>query len=193
MAEFRYRGREIGQEDILYIRTLIERYPKESRRKLSTRLCEAWQWRQANGALRDMVCRGMLLMLERAGQIELPPVSYVRHNPLSRRARPQPVLIDTTPIEDRLCKLQPLEFEQVRRTAQEPLFNSLMEEHHYLGYEQPVGEHLKYLVWAARPAHRVPGLVIGSASPRQPRPLHRLGCAQRDAATSASSLTTRAS
>ena len=46
------------QEDILYIRTLIERHPKESRRKLSTRLCEAWQWRQANGALRDMVCRG---------------------------------------------------------------------------------------------------------------------------------------
>jgi hypothetical protein len=91
MGEFRYRGRDIGQEDILYIRTLIERYPKESRRKLSARLCEAWQWRQANGALRDMVCRGMLLMLERAGQIALPPVSYVRHNPLSRRARPQPV------------------------------------------------------------------------------------------------------
>jgi hypothetical protein len=35
MAEFRYRGREIGEEDILYIRALIERYPKESRRKLS--------------------------------------------------------------------------------------------------------------------------------------------------------------
>ena len=97
MAEFRYRGREIHQEDILYIRTLIERHPNESRRKLSTRVCEAWQWRQANGALRDMVCRGLLLMLERAGQIALPPVSYVRHNPLSRRARPQPVLIDTTP------------------------------------------------------------------------------------------------
>jgi len=98
--------------------------------------------------LRDMVCRGLLLMLERAGQITLPPVSYVRHNPLARRARPEPVLIDKTAIEDGLRKLQPLEFEQVRRTAQEPLFNSLMEEHHYLGYEQPVGEHLKYLVWA---------------------------------------------
>jgi hypothetical protein len=58
------------------------------------------------------------------------------------------VLIDKTPIEDALRKLQPLEFEQVRRSAQEPLFNSLMEEHHYLGYEQPVGEHLKYLVWS---------------------------------------------
>jgi len=87
MADLRYRGREIGEEDILSIRALIERYPGESRRKLSTRICEAWQWRQSNGALRDMVCRGMLLMLERAGQITLPPVSYVRHNPLAHRAR----------------------------------------------------------------------------------------------------------
>src|SRR5665213_670294 len=148
MAEIRYRGREIREEDILYIRTLIEQYPKESRRKLSVRVCEAWKWRQSNGALRDMVCRGMLLMLERAGQVTLPPVSYVRHNPLAHRARPEPVLIDKTAIEDPLCKLQPLEFEPVRRTALEPLFNSLMEQHHYLGYEQPVGEHLKYLVWA---------------------------------------------
>ena len=146
MAELRYRGRDIRQEDILEIRVLIERHPDESRRKLSVRVCEAWQWRQTNGALRDMVCRGMLLMLERSGQITLPPVRYVPHNPLAHRARPEPVLIDTTPIEDRLRTVQPLEFEQVRRTAQEPLFNSLMEEHHYLGYEQPVGEHLKYLV-----------------------------------------------
>jgi Domain of unknown function (DUF4338) len=147
-VEFQYRGREISQEDILYIRALIERHPNQSRRTLSTQLCEAWQWRQANGALRDMVCRGMLLMLDRAGQITLPPVSYMRHNPLAKRARPEPARIDATPIEDRLRSLQPLEFEQVRRTSKEPLFNSLMEEHHYLGYEQPVGEHLKYLVWA---------------------------------------------
>ena len=148
MVELRYRGRDILEEDILYIRRLIERHPKESRRKLSVRLCEAWQWRQTNGALRDMVCRGMLLMLERSGQITLPPVSYVRHNPLAQRARPEPARIDTMSIGNPLRSLQPLKFEQVRRTLQEPLFNSLMEEHHYLGYEQPVGEHLKYLVWA---------------------------------------------
>jgi hypothetical protein len=148
MGEFKYRGREISQEDILYIRALIERYPNESRRTLSTQLCEAWQWRQANGALRDMVCRGLMLMLERAGQITLPPVSYVRHNPLAKRVRPEPVLIDATPIEGPLRDLRPLEFEPVRHTSNESLFNGLMEEHHYLGYEQPVGEHLKYLVWA---------------------------------------------
>ena len=36
----------------------------------------------------------------------------------------------------------------MRRTGDEPVFNSLIEHHHYLGYQQPVGEHLKYLVWA---------------------------------------------
>jgi hypothetical protein len=87
-------------------------------------------------------------MLERSGQITLPPVSYVRHNPLADRTRPERARIDTMPIDSPLCRLQPLRFEQVRRTLKEPLFNSLMEEHHYLGYEQPVGEHLKYLVWA---------------------------------------------
>jgi len=151
MATLRYRGREIHPQDVLLIRALIEQHPTDSRRKLSTRLCEAWDWRQSNGTLRDMVCRGLLLMLERAGEITLPPVAYKRHNPLAQRSRPEPVLLDRTPIEAGLKDLGPIEVEQVRRTGDEPLFNSLMEEHHYLGYEQPVGEHLKYLVWAGRP------------------------------------------
>ena len=139
------------------------REPRESRRTLSKKLCEAWQWKQANGALRDMVCRGLLLLLRPRRPIELPPVKFVPHNPLARRVRPSPVLIDTTPVEGRLDQIQPVEFAQVRRSGDEPLFNSLMEEHHYLGYEQPVGEHLKYLVWAqGRPI----ACVAWSSAPR---------------------------
>ena len=91
MATLRYRGREIHPQDIFYIRKLVEQHPTDSRRRLSTRLCEAWDWRQSNGALRDMVCRGLLLVLERAGEIKLPPVTYKRHNPLAQRSRPAPV------------------------------------------------------------------------------------------------------
>ena len=72
MAELRYRGRSITTGDVLYIQDLIAAHPQETRRALSKKLCEAWQWRQPNGALRDMVCRGMLLMLDRGGQIALP-------------------------------------------------------------------------------------------------------------------------
>ena len=77
-ANHQYRGREITAADILYIGELIAANPGASRRTLSKKLCEAWEWRQPNGALRDMVCRGMLLLLDRAGQIALPP-------PLQRR------------------------------------------------------------------------------------------------------------
>jgi hypothetical protein len=146
-AEWKYRGRVITVEDIAFIRRLISENAGASRRALSAKLCEAWQWKQANGIPREMVCRGLMLMLHRAGEIELPPVRQTSLNPLVRPQRPAPVLIDTRLVRGPLSQIQPLEFQQVRRTADEPLFNSLIEQHHYRGYEQPVGEHLKYLAW----------------------------------------------
>src|SRR3954470_23257275 len=145
---WRYRGRVVTAEDVVFIRDLIAQHPGLSRRRLSAKLCEAWQWKQANGVLRDMVCRGLLLMLHRAGAIELPAVRQIPLNPFQRRQRPPVVPVDRTPLAGPLSQIRPIELQQVRRTAEEPLFNSLIEHHHYLGYEQPVGEHLKYLVWA---------------------------------------------
>ena len=145
----RYRGREITTADILYIRELVASSSGESRRTLSKKLCEPWGWKQANGALRDMVCRGLAAD---AGAGRRDRVAA------GAPSNPRPVP-DGTPAAasdadrhyaagDALKELGPIEIQQVRRTADEPLFNSLMEQHHYLSYEQPVGEHLKYLVWA---------------------------------------------
>ena len=146
---WRYRGQEIGSDQIAFLREFIRTHATSSRWKLSRQLCEALGWKQANGALRDMVCRGLLLMLERAGQIELPPVRrHIRGQCRTGRPRPEAVLIDDTPLAMPLKALCPVDIHPVRRTADEPLFNSLMEHYHYLAYEQPVGEHLKYLAWA---------------------------------------------
>ena len=150
MAEgWRYRGQEIGSEQIAFLREFIRTHPDSSRWKLSRQLCEALGWKQANGALRDVVCRGLLLMLERAGQIELPLVRrHIRGQCRAGRRRPEAVWIDDAPLAMPLKALGAIDIQQVRRTADEPIFNSLMESHHYLGYEQPVGEHLKYVLWA---------------------------------------------
>ena len=148
----KYRGRAITAGDVVFIRTLITEHPGASRRILSKKLCEAWNWSQPNGTLRDMVCRGLMLELHRAGHIELPPVRQVNPNPLARRKaerrKPVPWLVDTTLLCASLAELRPLEFRQVRRTWEEPLFNSLLERYHFLAYTQPVGEHLKYLIYA---------------------------------------------
>ena len=151
-ASWHYRQRRITDSDVAFIRKLIVEHPQASRRELSYLLCKAWTWGQANGALCDMVCRGLMLKLHREGHIELPPVRLRPPNPLAEHRKPVIVEVDTRPLEGRLTEVRPLEFHSVRRTPEEPLFNSLLEQYHYLHYKQPVGEHLKFLIYAgARP------------------------------------------
>jgi hypothetical protein len=176
-AKLIYRGRAVSEDDVEFIRTLIAKHPQASRRALSKHLCEAWGWVQPNGELRDMVCRSLMLELHRGGLIELPPVRFRPRNNVVERRAPLGVSIDTTPIRTTLRDLGPLEVYQVRRTATEALFNALIDRYHYLGYTQPVGEHLKYLVFAqGRPL----ACLAWSSSPRH------LGCRDRYIGWSAS-------
>jgi len=111
-----------------------------------------------------MVCRSFMLELERAGRIVLLAKKSNPRNNLANRNKPVKVEIDRTPICAKLSDIMPIEFCQVRRREQEPLCNSLIGEFHYLGYSQPVGEQLKYLVsskgrpiacmtWSSAPRH----------------------------------------
>lgn len=163
--EICYRGRIVTSDDIVFIRKLVADHPQLSRRALSAKLCEEWQWVQANGALRDMVARGLMLHLHREGLVQLPAKKQCPPNNVVRHHRPAPApLLQWAPLEGPVSKLRPLDIRQVRRTPDELLFNSFIETHHYLGYTRPVGEHLKYLVfsrgtpvacvaWSSAPRH----------------------------------------
>lgn len=166
-VRLRYRGRELTDRDISFIRELITAHPEASRRALSAILCEAWDWRQQNGQLCDMVCRGLMLALHRAGWIELPAPRQVSRNNVIARRRPAPISVDESPLCAKLSKIRPVRIRQVRRCEDEALLDSLIEEHHYLAYTRPVGEHLKYLVeakgrpiacltWSSAPRHLGP-------------------------------------
>jgi len=99
-----------------------------------------------------MLCRGLLLGVHRAGHNELTPARMRDLNPAAhheaQRWKGAAVELDTTPLAVPLHALRPLEFRLVRRTPEEPLFNSLLEQYHPLRCLQPVGEHLKYTVYA---------------------------------------------
>ncbi len=168
-----YRGRTVTDADVVFIRELITAHPAASRRRLSEKLCQVWNWLQPNGTPRAMICRGLMLALHRAGHIELPPQRRCPSNPLARRPRPSAELlgqIDRSPLCVSLDALRPLVFRQVRRTEAEPLFNSLIEHYHELGYTQPVGEQLKYLVYSQ---DRPIACLAWSSAPRH------LGCRDR--------------
>ncbi len=149
--EFAYRGRQVSATEIENIRRLIAAHPGLSRRRLSAKLCEVWNWVQPNGQPRDMVARSLMLELHRAGHIQLPTQRFIPHNNAARHRAPvlEPELpLDGRTVECSLAELGPLEIKQVRRSPDEALFGRLLQSHHYLRYTQPVGEHLKHLVYA---------------------------------------------
>lgn len=160
-----FRGRLIREADVVFLREVISRHPGLSRRRLSVKVCEAWNWIQPNGQPRDMVCRSLLLALHRAGHLQLPAKRSSPPNNAIRHRRVAPVAaLDQSPIEGSVGSVGPLKIELVRRTEGEKLFAHLLSQYHYLGYSRPVGEHLKYLVWAGE---RPIGCLAWSSAPRQ--------------------------
>jgi hypothetical protein len=143
-----YRGRSVTKQDIATVRRVIAAHPDKSRRFISQEVCRIWDWRQPNGVLKDMVCRSLFLLLESKGFIKLPARKSTPANPLANRKKPTQVVVDQTPIQCPIGELFPVKLEQVRRTGFEKIFNGLVSEHHYLGYTQPVGEHLKYIAFS---------------------------------------------
>ena len=141
------RGRRVTAADLEGIRALQAAYPDASRRALSQRLCEHWDWRQPNGALRDMVARSLLLALHRAGHITLPPVRQQPPNNAIARRRPAPQPVDTGVLAAPLRAVQPVALVAVRRTPQEGLYDHLIAQYHYLGPARGVGEQVKYLAF----------------------------------------------
>ena len=168
--QFKYRGKLLTADDVAFINRLIADNANDSRRGLSKKLCRAWNWVQLNGALKDMVCRGLMLELHRAGHIRLPAKKHHVNNPLVNRTKPAKITIDQSRVNGKLSEIKPLQFSQVRRTGLEKLFNSLVEHYHYLGYCHPVGEQLKYIVYSQQ---RPIACLAWSSAPRH------IGCRDR--------------
>lgn len=129
----KYRGKTYTAREIDEIREVIAKHRDKSRRFIFQELCRRWDWRQPNGVLKDMICRGLLLHLEAQGLLELPPRKKVVL-PLFGRKKPALIEVDQTPVVSSLSELKPIEIHQIRRTPLEKLYRSLIKQYHYLGY-----------------------------------------------------------
>jgi len=165
------QGRELTDADIELIRGLLVAHPARGRTPLSQELCRRWNWRNAQGRLKDMAARTLLLKLERMGHICLPPRRRPSSNGLRNRRMPiAPVAPE--PIREALRNLRPLSVSVVARGSDDlRLFDSLLAHEHYLGHRNTVGENLRYLV-RDRHGRPVACALFGSAAWK---------CADRDA------------
>lgn len=140
------QGRTVTADDLLLIRRLIKENPSWHRKRLSIELCQFWKWRAANGQLKDMSCRSLLLKLARGGHLTLPPPLRSAHN--SRRHHNiKLVPHQQSPIIAELQTLRPIDITSVEHGAQNELFKTFLSLYHYLGYSGTVGENIKYLAF----------------------------------------------
>jgi hypothetical protein len=148
MLPITIRKRTITGTDIVQIQATVDALWNQGRKHISKVLCRQWNWFQPNGRLKDMACRELLLTLSRKGLITLPPRLSSANN--EKRNRTIPVVnIDQSPLQEKLAALGFVDLKPVRNTKLEPLYNSLINQHHYLGYRQIVGNHLKYIAFIA--------------------------------------------
>jgi len=149
----RYSGRVFGPEDVERIRTLIGAHPQASRQRLSYLICEALNWRKADGSLKDMSGRVALLRMHRQGLVELPAPRH-KVNPLRsfarRTAQAEPQALWEAPVQ----ALGVLRLGLVQRTDS-ALWNEYIDRYHYLGYKPLAGAQLRYFATAGE---RVVGL-----------------------------------
>jgi len=69
----KYRNKELTEDDIIFIREIINQHYQKGRTRISSILCQAWKWVQPNGKLKDLAARDLLLRLEEKELISLPP------------------------------------------------------------------------------------------------------------------------
>ena len=157
------QGRNITDGEIALIRDLMAEHRDWGRTRLSEELCRCWNWRNAQGRIKDMAARTLLLKLERRGCIELPP----RQRPSSNQFRNRRVPVvepASEPIRGSLSDLRPLSVSLVAPRSEDlRLFKGLLGRYHYLGHRNTVGENLRYLI-RDRHGRHVACALFGSAA-----------------------------
>ncbi len=140
---FRYRARELTGEDIQFVRGLIAEHYVSGRSHISRVLCEAWDWVQPNGGLKEYAARDLLLRLEERGLVSLPPRLKPKNN-LAARSFAQIPLFNRGVLSGTLREHGEPTLRLVR-PGERYLWQYLLHHYHYLGAPKLVGEHLSYL------------------------------------------------
>ena len=152
-GSFLWQGnREIRAEDIAYIRTLIQRFPRLARTELADTLCEHLGWLTPAGAPKKDACRKLLARLEAAGEIRLPARRKQGGDQTSGRgqaATPSVPIVSGEPLQCSLAQLGPVRLRLLGQAHDVAQCNAYLERFHPLGYHKPFGYWARYRIEAA--------------------------------------------
>lgn len=135
-------GRVFPPELIERIQEAQRANPQWTRCRLAREVCQWMDWRSAMGKLKEMSCRKALLKLHRQGRIALPaPTRRIEF----RAKSCERVTLETTSAPT-ITRIRQIEVVAVRGKALSAQWNTLVRDHHDLGYRPLAGAQLRYLI-----------------------------------------------
>jgi len=121
-------------------------HPDWSRHRITKHICEDWNWRTHAGQLKTFAARDFIDKLESRGLLELPPVRLGMRR-AHRNPYPEVMPPDAVPIDAAFADIAPVSITLIVTGSYEHgCFAHYLKQHHYLGFNRTVGEHLEYLV-----------------------------------------------
>lgn len=156
---FSFRDRYFSADDVRLVQEVVASYPTLARCELAATVAEVLAWTRPSGGTKWREGLDLLDKLEADGVISAPARRTTK--PRGTRTR-VPVTAQGevgAVLEGTVRDVAPVRLERVVRDAQRRLWRELVGRYHYLGHRVPFGAHLRYLVWASRPAEAVVGCV----------------------------------
>jgi len=136
-------GRRFSRDEIEQICETVELFPALSLRELLATLCEHLGWYTAGGGLKSDACEKLLVKLQEQGLLRLPKKQGHAPNrrkiAISSRTQPQAAIVGSLK-ELGAVRVQPVEGED------KSLADEYLKRYHPLGYRQPFGYRLRYLI-----------------------------------------------
>ena len=156
-ATTRFSGRAFSAREMTLIREVVRDCSGLSRMELARTVCELLRRRRPSGRLKARECREFLERLDADGALVLPDKRPGRAPGSVTRVPRTPAGEPGCPLVGGVRDIEPLSVEPVREPAERLLFRELVGRYHYLGHAVPFDAHLRYLVFASKPARAVVG------------------------------------
>jgi len=144
---WKYCGREFTESEVACIRSIIDEDTSRNRSAIARIACEQLKWYRPDGRAKTASMRQVLVKMEAAGLISLPPLLRTH----STQMKPIEHTVRTAMGEEILLpagKLPEVHVEIAKTTDEKRLWNEYIDRYHYLGYTPLPGAQMKYCVYS---------------------------------------------
>ena len=155
-------GRRFTQSELYVLRQTVKSCTHLSRTELAYTLCEHLSWTSANGKLKVDACLKALAILAEQGEIELSAKrSYKKR---SHQIQWTSATQTQAVIQGDLKPLGLIRLQRVTESSQRTLWNEWIDRYHYLGYQRPFGNPIRYFIVSETTGLKLGCLLFTSAA-----------------------------